>query len=431
MTENAELETAASVGRYPAQKGRWEKVRSRQVLRLGALAATCLSWTTPSAADAEIWAPGAGLFVGYSFGKAKGIQVGLEAFALGRVGDARYQSCGNRWSGAALGPLAQLSLVGGFNPQLTVAGTGLYYGRDNFPAIWGEAGLSYIFRERRFGLHSGLVGPTAPVHLNLHHEWLGNSTFVGVGARTIPYLQDVGYCEQVEPGRPLRTDASELHFARALCGVERWSKRPAARAWQRQAQGELESVPAFFNLAVQLLSLDAPDELVERALSAAEEELAHAKLCIGLAREVDATTGTPKLPQNWSRTPLLGDAGFERLAVEAWLDGIVNEGASALASEAGLSTLRGGRSRPALARLAREERNHLRLAQDILTYATTKSPRARAAVEALGEQARGECFFAPSEEVEGFAPAEMIPALVGKHERLMRSAWREAGLVSA
>jgi hypothetical protein len=123
--------------------GHSEKNRRRQILRLAALATTCLSFTTPSAAEDEIWAPGAGLFVGYSFGKSKGIQVGVEAFALGRVGGARYQGCRDRWDGAAFGPLAQLCLVGGLRPLLTVSGTGLYYGRDNFPALWGEAGVSY------------------------------------------------------------------------------------------------------------------------------------------------------------------------------------------------------------------------------------------------------------------------------------------------
>lgn len=408
--------------------GRWGRARNRQLLRLGALAATCLSWATPSLADAEIWAPGAGLFVGYSFGKAQGLQVGFEAFAVGRVGDARHQQCGNRWTGAAFGPLAQLSLVGGFHPQITLAGTGLFYGRDNFPAIWGEAGLSYIFRDGRLGLHSGLVGPTAPVHLNLHHEWLGNSTFIGVGARSIPYLQDTGYCSNIEPGRPLRTDESEQHLSTAARGVQRWSRRPAARAWQRQAQGELESVPAFVNLAVQLMRVSAPDELVDRALCAAEEELEHAKLCLDLARDADAMAEAPTLPPSWCRTPLVGEAGLERLAVEAWLDGVVNEGASALASEAGLWTLRSARSRPALARLAREERGHLQLAQDILTYAVNKSARARAAVEALGEPRAGERLFAPAEEVAGFTPADKMNSLAVAHEELMRSAWRNAGL---
>lgn len=385
-----------------------------------------MSLSTPSAAQANIWAPGAGIFVGYSFGKAKGLRVGLETFALGRVAEVGYQTCGERFSGVALGPLAQLSIVGGFNPQLTVAGTGLYYGENNFPAVWGEAGASYLFREERFGIHTGLVGPTAPAHLNLHHEWLANSTFVGVGARTIPYLQKKGSCS-VEPGRPLRSDESEGVSSATSDSVHSWPNIPAARAWQRQARGELESVPAFVNLAIQLLAVGAPDELVERALRAAEEEMAHARLCLQQARKADVEVELPRLTSNWSRAPLLGEEGFERLAVESWLDGIVNEGASALASEAALLTLGKDPSRNALERLAREERGHLELARDILIYATSQSPRARAAVEALGDERLGEDFYAPAEEVEGFAPAEMRADLAHGHATLMKNAWVQAG----
>lgn len=390
-----------------------------------------MSLSTPSAADTSLWAPGAGIFVGYSLGKSQGIQVGLEAFALGRVGDARYQSCGHRWSGPAFGPLAQLSLVGGFRPQLTVAGTGLYYGEDNFPAVWGEAGVSYVFREGRFGIHTGLVGPTAPVHLNLHHEWLANSTFVGMGARTEPYLDGLKRCAVVV-GRPLRTDASENRPALAS-SEECASKCPVARAWLNQAKGELESVPAFVNLAIQLLYVGAPDDLVERALSAAEEEMEHARLCVKLAREADSMLEIPFLQPDWSRAPLPGEEGIERLAVESWLDGIVNEGASALASEAGLRTLWNSDTphRRPLERLAREERGHLKLASDILTYAVSQSSRARASVEALGTGLPEEAFYAPPEELAGFAPAEVVPALMQAHARLVKSAWVEADLDSA
>jgi hypothetical protein len=201
------------------------------------------------------------------------------------------------------------------------------------------------------------------VHLNLHHEWLGNSTFVGVGARSIPYLQEKGDCAEVVVGRPLRLDGEKLPCPNRESG-QSGSQVPRARAWQKQARGELESVPAFVNLAVQLLHLGAPDELVDRALTAAEEELAHARTCLELARKADATALVPTLPSNWSRRPLEGEAGFESLAVEAWLDGIVNEGASALMSECGLSTVGDKGARPALLQLVREEWGHFELAQD-------------------------------------------------------------------
>jgi hypothetical protein len=182
------------------------------------------------------------------------------------------------------------------------------------------------------------------------------------------------------------------------------------------------------NLAVQLLHLGAPDELVDQALTAAEEELAHARTCLELARKADASALEPTLPSNWSRRPLEGEAGFERLAVEAWLDGIVNEGASALMSQGGLSTLGEKGARPALLQLVREEWGHFGLAQDILRFAVSKSDRARAAVEGLGEQAPRPRMFEPLEEVEGFAPAEQAEQLAVAHGRLMHSAWRAAGL---
>ena len=105
-----------------------------------------------------------------------------------------------------------------------------------------------------------------------------------------------------------------------------------AAEWRRSGAKEHASIAAFSRLSLELLALGAPPELLAEAQSDALDEIRHAQLCFSIARELDGRAEGPasfpearespyRLP---SRTLALG-----KLAIDAIIDGALNEGVSA------------------------------------------------------------------------------------------------------
>lgn len=102
--------------------------------------------------------------------------------------------------------------------------------------------------------------------------------------------------DECDIGRPLRIDGA-ARVAPTRCAAD-WSlpqqirngteseRHVAATRWTRTAQLEHASVASFNRVALQLMSLGAPPDLLRDTLAAAADEVHHAQLCFGIASEL-------------------------------------------------------------------------------------------------------------------------------------------------
>lgn len=173
-------------------------------------------------------------------------------------------------------------------------------------------------------------------------------------------------------GRPLRVDEGRL--VASVTRGEGWSEPPSeaapdsARAtrWTRDALDEHASIGAFARLSLQLLGVGAPASLLRRTHQAALDEIRHAELCFELATRF---TGVALRP---GPIPLPSEVKLEydlsTIAVEALLDGAVNEGLSAAEARARFRKSDDEQERMALKTIARDEAEHARLGEAIVDW---------------------------------------------------------------
>jgi len=139
-------------------------------------------------------------------------------------------------------------------------------------------------------------------------------------------------------GRPLGKPATGLRHLFAS----------SRSIWKARAWDEARSIDAFFAVARDLEHLGAPDSLVQRALSAAQDEQRHAEIA------ADRAGGT-ELPQ---RCPLPPVPSRDRFVQQTVLEGCIGEAfAAAVLAEEGE------------AEIARDEAEHAKLAWDIVAWA--------------------------------------------------------------
>lgn len=182
-------------------------------------------------------------------------------------------------------------------------------------------------------------------------------------------------------GRPLRVAGRDAPVPAQLALDGRAGHRRHVRArvdgttraklfarWAKAASEECASIPAFLALARDLKMASAPASLVQAALQAANEEAHHTRLCTKLANEhteLSVQALTPPIPEN-------GDVDeaslIRRLALEAFWDGCVAEGAAATAARKSARLVTDDTTRLALQTIAHDETNHAALAQQILAY---------------------------------------------------------------
>jgi hypothetical protein len=339
-------------------------------------AASTAMFATP--ARAEDWIPGIGFFVGGAFGERPGFEWGFEAFATYRVVGS---NCFDPNARAGIGPMAQLAIINLHHPRVTAGlqgGGEFSYGG---PALTGELGATYRFGDRPgFGIHTGVTAIAALFTLSGRAQWLLQDYAANVGTRFAFEGPDrpaftFGSSAICMVGRPLRTpigvarvDASARSAVAPRAGQiddEAWA---AGLEWQSAAQYECASVPAFLQLAVELLAHDAPDVLVEAALSAAEDEMVHARISADLASRYLGSRVWPTLPDVAPRVPLAGRAGLVRLATESWLDGCLGEGMAAERARRASQQATDAGARIAQRLIARDEARHADLAWSVLRW---------------------------------------------------------------
>lgn len=160
-------------------------------------------------------------------------------------------------------------------------------------------------------------------------------------------------------GRPLRL-AQPVYPEVGTLGAVAGS----SQVWLRRGQEEHGAISAFLRLARELRQLGAPNYLVGRALHAAREEVGHACLCF---KEVGVPVWVRPLPAQARRWPSRRVA-LQTLAIESWVDGVLGEGQAALEAEHDRDSATDDRIAHVAHQIAIEERDHARLAHEILVW---------------------------------------------------------------
>lgn len=178
-----------------------------------------------------------------------------------------------------------------------------------------------------------------------------------------------------EGGRPIR-DAGEVLLPEIVNG-KAWSNteagptehQAAARVWLRAAQSEHGSIAAFSRLSQELMAHGAPPELIIRCHTAALDEIAHARMCLEVARSFgagDVDFGAVPMP-----TPR--SARLAELACEALEEGCVEEGIAAVRARVASDRCDGAIS-DTLRTIADDETRHAQLAWATLDWMLGEDP---------------------------------------------------------
>lgn len=170
-------------------------------------------------------------------------------------------------------------------------------------------------------------------------------------------------------------------------GDERTRARLFAH-WAKEASAESASVPAFLALARDLQAVGAPATLVRAVQKGAQEEVRHTELCTELCHTLNSVplmARTPLTPPNLDKDR---ESLLKRLALEAFWDGCVAEGTAASVARRSAPLATDETTHTALQIIARDEREHAQLSQDILAYClSVGGPSIRNAVqESLDER---------------------------------------------
>jgi hypothetical protein len=379
-------------------------VREGRKLSLAVLAALVpLAHARPASAE-PFQTAGGGLFIGYAFGERGGVEWGIEGFATRYL--EKHSECNDSSSRRGFGPLLRLASVRTSRLELTLAahGGGELPKMRSYFAIDGEIGASLFLEkghEARVAPHTGVTFESIIFNLYFRQEWVEPSASVGGGARFIPTFGLPGFCASGRPYRGAngRPRPAGLHYDASFD-----QRCPAARRWARRTVEEGASVPAFLQLASELVQLAAPPELVQRALRAAREELGHTVAAARLAGLFGGGGVQLALPPFLPRAMLPRPLALRRLVAESWLDGVLNEGVSAAVAEAEAAQTRVAEEADASRQIAREEAGHARLAFDVLRWALRQAPELRSLLWAR----RG-----------GAAPAVGVTSLDGTRARAL------------
>lgn len=350
--------------------------RRRLVARLAALAAAT-SALSPAAAHALDVGATVGPYVSFTFGEELGVGWGVESTVLFAPGSDAGRGLGDDDWG--VGPALQIGAVNLSYARIVGAvAAGGALGDEESVALLGEAGVAlHVTKEGTdAGIHTGFVVQAPYVVRGFARaEWLLDEYSVGA-AVGFPHLIAEETTGVEVAGRALR-DAAGRTIAPGHALHDHAVERPAkcdggvaiAGSWATDAQSEAASIPAFLQLAAELLAHGAPDDLVARAIDAAEDEIRHAALCARHATQVGGRRVVAVIPASPARPPLRGRDGLTRLAVESWIDGCVSEGAAAARARWAATHATDGTSSRLQRAIARDEARHAALGWDVLRWA--------------------------------------------------------------
>lgn len=348
-------------------------VRERRRLRtrLASLASLLPLLHTGAAQAEPLDVRSFGVFMGYSWGGEQGFEWGFESVATHHFKEVG--KCNGSEPRAGFGPVLRIAMVGASRLALTAAMHGGGESTRSVLAFDGELGGTLAFGKKGLqgGVHTGLSFETMVFNAYARQAWLMSSYSMGGGIRYAPTFGELGYCAD---GRPFRDARGRAKRAAIWLDRSETEGCPEARHWAKRAADEHASVPAFLQLAHELLLLNAPCELVERALDAAEEELGHAAAAARLAGRFAGRPVFTTAPTFSLRTPLDRSRALTRLARESWLDGCINEGLAAQIARAEAEQSRDAEEAAVCDVIAREEAGHAALAFDVLLWLRREAP---------------------------------------------------------
>ena len=337
---------------------------------------TPLLCAAPAAAD-PLDVGGAGVFLGYAMGDGGGFEWGIEGFGTHHF--EHHSLCeSSEIERRGIGPVLRLSAVKLSRLEITLAahGGGDMPNARSILGVDGEIGASMYLTKNEpvlFAPHSGVLVESLLFNVYFRQGWLFDADAarprfsLGAGGRFSPTFGLPGFCAE---GRVYRDDCGRPQTAK-LRRHPRFDRRnPAAQRWSKRAVEECASVPAFLQLALELLDLDAPLTLTERAIRAADEELGHTRAALRLAELFGGAPAQLVAPPFRRRPALSRPLALERIAAEAWHDGCLNEGQAALIAHDEAERTRVEEEARVCRLIAREETGHAELAADILQWAS-------------------------------------------------------------
>ncbi|WP_394849133.1 ferritin-like domain-containing protein [Pendulispora brunnea] len=136
---------------------------------------------------------------------------------------------------------------------------------------------------------------------------------------------------------------------------------PLGRFFAEAAELEAASVPAFLRLAEELAHHGAPAQLVDRARSAARDEIRHTAMMTSLARRFGSEPSTPDVPHRPVR-------GLFDIALENAVEGCVHETYAALQATHQALHAADPRIRKIMKRIAEDETRHGALAWSVAAW---------------------------------------------------------------
>ena len=216
---------------------------------------------------------------------------------------------------------------------------------------------------------------------------------------------------RVAPARPRADWALAEPSAPATAALDPRTRAALAEAWTREARFEHASIASFARLALELLAVAAPAELVRDAQRAMGDEIRHAELGFALA---SAYAGAPVGPGPLPFDGALGRVTLAEVAAAAVREGCVGETVAALAAADARDAAEDPAVRAALATIAADEADHAAMAWRLVAWAhRSGDAEVRDAIAAaFGEPAELGSEIAPAgiDERAFRAPGRLRPA---------------------
>ncbi|MES1173668.1 MAG: ferritin-like domain-containing protein [Myxococcales bacterium] len=142
-----------------------------------------------------------------------------------------------------------------------------------------------------------------------------------------------------------------------------------AAEWTRIALMEHASIAAFARFSLQLLSLGAPPDLVERTTSAMADETKHAKACFAVASEY---AGAPVGPGRLAVESSLDEMSLEQIVLNTIREGCVGETVAAIEAREAAEYAGDPALRALLLEISEDETRHAELAFCFVKWALTQ-----------------------------------------------------------
>ncbi|MEM6991768.1 MAG: ferritin-like domain-containing protein [Myxococcota bacterium] len=234
--------------------------------------------------------------------------------------------------------------------------------------------------------------------------------------------------ESCPGGRPLLDDTSQPVVATLEPGTA-WlgtnfeidaspeELRRAGEQWLADAAAEHASVASFGRVALELMALGAPPDLLRDTHHAALDEIRHAQTCLAIA----AACGVgAKQPGPLSACAPRA-AELPRFAADTFIEGCVGETTAALVMERAAAGVAAGPLKQALEGIAKDEASHAALAWRSVAWAVERGGApVLAELERTAERLR-HTLSQPSEGETSLAVAGRLSAR--ELDRARRDAW--------